>query len=130
MDEGTVSWASRQQTIVAQSTAEAEYVVAWEACIEGQGLRNLLIDMFPMVEVKHRYGNDNRAAVMMATNTTYSRRTRHIELRWHYTVELWNVKTDNNPSDFMTKRLSSDRFELLSETIGVTKNNIPKDVAC
>ena len=48
---GAISWASRRQTIVEQSTAEAEYVSACEACMEGQGLRNVLIQVFPTMEI-------------------------------------------------------------------------------
>ncbi|GMF55152.1 unnamed protein product [Phytophthora fragariaefolia] len=131
---GAISWASRRQSIVAQSTAEAEYVAACEACMEGQGLRNVLIEVFSMMKTENRLGIDNQAAFVMATNPTYNRRTRHIELRWHYvrdqvvkkTVELWKVKTDVNPSDLMTKPLASDRFELLNDMIGMTKEHIPK----
>ncbi|KAG3063695.1 hypothetical protein PI124_g22600 [Phytophthora idaei] len=43
---GAISWTSRRQSIVAQSTAEAEYVAACEACMEGPGLRNVLIEVF------------------------------------------------------------------------------------
>ncbi|KAE8981056.1 hypothetical protein PF011_g22184 [Phytophthora fragariae] len=136
MAGGAVSWASRRQSIVAQSTAEAEYVAACEACMEAQGLRNVLIEVFPEMTTKLRQGIDNQAAFVMATNPTYSRRTRHIELRWHYvrdqvakkTVELWKVKTDDNPSDLMTKPLASDRFEMLNQMIGMTKDQIPKEV--
>ena len=81
---GAISWASRRQTIVAQSTAEAEYVAACEACMEGQGLRNVLIQVFPEMETNISMGIDNQAAFVMTTNPTYSRRTRHIEFRWHY----------------------------------------------
>lgn len=134
MAGGAVSWASRRQTIVAQSTAEAEYVAACEACMEGQGLRNILTQVFPDLVTKVRMGIDNQAAYVMATNPTYSRRTRHIELRWHYvrdrvarkTVDLWKVKTDVNPSDLMTKPLVGDRLETLSAMIGLTKQHLPQ----
>ncbi|KAE9087485.1 hypothetical protein PF010_g19706 [Phytophthora fragariae] len=43
------------------------------------------------------------------------------------TVELWKVKTDDNPSDLMTKPLASDRFAILNSMIGVTKDHIPKN---
>ncbi|POM60080.1 Copiatype Polyprotein [Phytophthora palmivora] len=94
-----------------------------EDCMEDQGLRNLLIEVFPAMEAKLRQGTDNQGAFVMSNNPTYSRRARHTELRWHY-----KVKTDNNPSDLMTQSLSSDRFEMLSEMIGLTKANISKDV--
>ncbi|KAG2908580.1 hypothetical protein PC116_g13073 [Phytophthora cactorum] len=84
--------------------------------MEGQGLRNVQIQVFPELETRFRMGIYNHAAFVMATNPTYSRRTRHIELRWHYvrdqvakrTVDLWKVKTEVNPSDIMTKPLASD----------------------
>ncbi|POM81641.1 Copiatype Polyprotein [Phytophthora palmivora] len=54
--------ASRRQTIVAQSTTEAEYVEACEACMEGQGLRNMLIQIFPDLKTDCRMGRDNQSA--------------------------------------------------------------------
>ncbi|RMX62449.1 hypothetical protein DD238_008264 [Peronospora effusa] len=124
----------RGLTIVAQITVEAEYVAACEACMEGQGLRNVLIQVFLEMETKIRMGIDNQAAFVMATNPTYSRRTRHIELRWHYVrdqvakknVDLWKVKTDVNPSDIMTKPLASDRLEKLCAMIGLSKQQLSK----
>ncbi|CAI5723245.1 unnamed protein product [Peronospora destructor] len=134
---GALLWASRRQSIVTQSTAEAEYVAACEACMEGQGLRTLLIEVFSYLAINYRLGIDNQAAFVMATNPTYSRRTRHIVLRWHYvrdqvvkrTVELWKVKTEINPSDLMTKPLASGRLEKLSGIIGMTKNHVPKGLS-
>ncbi|OWZ02497.1 Copia type Polyprotein [Phytophthora megakarya] len=37
--------------------------------------------------VELKLGSDNQEALIMATNPTYSRRTRHIELRWHFVRE-------------------------------------------
>ena len=70
----------------------------------------------------------------MATDLTYSRRTRNIELRRHYVrdqvakinVELGKVKTDVNPFDIMTKPLASDRLEKLCAMIGLTKQHLSK----
>lgn len=42
------------------------------------------------------------------------------------TMELWKVKTDVNPSDLMTKPLVSERFEMLNDMIGMTKQHLPK----
>ncbi|KAG2772311.1 hypothetical protein PC129_g16735 [Phytophthora cactorum] len=61
---------------------------------------NILQEIVPKMEVKLRIGIDNQTALVMATNPSYSRRARHIELRWHYVraqvekqvVELYKVK--------------------------------------
>nr|CCA21002.1 copiatype polyprotein putative [Albugo laibachii Nc14] len=124
---GAISWASRRQSIVAQSTAEAEYVAACEACMGGQGLRNILLQVFADVKYIFRIGIDNQAAYVMATNPTYSRRRRRIKLRWHYVrdqvakrnVNLWKLKTDVNPSDIMTQALASEMLERLSSMVGL-----------
>ncbi|OWY93127.1 Copia type Polyprotein [Phytophthora megakarya] len=75
---GTVAWMSRRQSIVALSTAEAECVATCEAMMEAVAGRHLLQEIFPGREVKLRIGIDNQAAHTMATNLTYSRRTRPI----------------------------------------------------
>ena len=60
---------------------------------EGQSLKNLLSEVFPELKVYFTLGIDNQAAFVMATNPTYSRRTRHIELRWHYVRDQVAKKT-------------------------------------
>ena len=83
--EGAVAWMSRRQPIIALSKAEAEYVAACEVIMEAMAEYNILQGIIPpQCQIKLRIGIDNQAAYIMATSPTYSRRTRHIELRWHY----------------------------------------------
>ena len=70
--------------IITQSTAEAEYVAAFEACMKGQGLINILIEAFFAIRISLRLVSTIKGAYFITTNPTYIRRTRHIELRWHY----------------------------------------------
>ncbi|CAH0476957.1 unnamed protein product [Peronospora belbahrii] len=92
---------------------------------------NQLLKQSMLQHVKHAWQGQ---AFVMSTNPTYSRRTRHIVLRWHYvwdqvakrTVELWKIKTKINPSDLMTKPLASGRLKKLKGMIGMTKNHVPK----
>ena len=46
---GAISWASRRQSIEAQSTAQAEYSAAYEDCMEGRGLSHVLTEILPRV---------------------------------------------------------------------------------
>ena len=41
-----ISWASRKQDSIAQSTAEAEYIVASDACKEAVWLKKMIFDLF------------------------------------------------------------------------------------
>ncbi|KAG3026099.1 hypothetical protein PC120_g6100 [Phytophthora cactorum] len=58
-----------------------------DAATEAVAESNFLQELIPRMKVKPRIGIDNQAALVMATNPSYSRRTRHIELRWHYVRE-------------------------------------------
>ena len=41
-----ISWASRKQDSIAQSTVEVEYIAASDACKEAVWLRKLVSDLF------------------------------------------------------------------------------------
>ncbi|POM66846.1 Retrovirus-related pol Polyprotein [Phytophthora palmivora] len=118
---GAVFWASRRQTIVAESTVDAENVAVCE------GLQNVLVEVFPRLTI------ENQAAYVMTIYPTLSRRTRHIELRWHYvhdqvakkTVAFLKVKSEFDVSDLLTKPLASDRLEILDKIISLTNMNTP-----
>lgn len=124
---GPVAWAARRQSIVAQSTAEAENVAACEACQEGRALVNVVMETLPDYSVKLSLGIDNQAALSLAEHPTYSRKTRHIELGYHYeqeqvaqgAVKLWKVEGENNPADVFTKPLNSTRLNKLVNLIGM-----------
>lgn len=126
---GPVAWAARRQSVVAQSTAEAEYVASCEACMEGRGLANVLMEVLPVDrEVVFTLGVDNQAALALAQSPTYSRKTRHIELRYHYVremaaqghVTLWKIAGEDNPADAFTKPLSQPRLSAMKMLIGMS----------
>lgn len=76
-----ISWMSRRETIVALSTAEAKYVAACEAAREAVAESIILQDIVMIKDVDLQLGIDNQAALVMTTNPSYNRRTRHfIEL--------------------------------------------------
>ncbi|KAG3205774.1 hypothetical protein PC128_g1256 [Phytophthora cactorum] len=118
---GPVAWAARRQSVVAQSNAEAEYVASCEACMVGKSLIDILTEAVPHKRVEFTLGVDNQAAIALASNPTYSRKTRHIELRFHYVreqvkkhaVKIWKIAGDLNPADLLTKPLGFPRLAKL-----------------
>ncbi|KAE8954904.1 hypothetical protein PR002_g31958 [Phytophthora rubi] len=88
---------------------------------------NILQEILPQQDVKLRIGMDSQAALVMATNPTYSRRTRHIELRWHYVreqvekgvIDLHKVCGDVNPADMFTKPLDKLRLKRMLALAGI-----------
>ncbi|GMF47619.1 unnamed protein product [Phytophthora fragariaefolia] len=139
-----VAWAARRQTIIAQSTAEAEYVAACEATMEGRGVVNMMDEALPKINMSTELTMrvDNNAAIAFATAPTYSRKTRHIELRCHYVrnqvlkklVSIYKVDGTENPVDLFTKALPKARLVKFRSMIGMVtalpnlKENIPDEV--
>lgn len=82
---GTVSWFSQRQTIVATSTTEAEIIAASECSREVIWLKQLFraiikLDI-PVVQV------DNTAAIRLAQNPEFHRRTKHISIKHFFIRE-------------------------------------------
>lgn len=124
---GAIAWSSKKQPIVALSTAEAEYVAACEATMEAVSERNVISEVLPTVNMEVRFGIDSQSAYVLAVNPTYSKRTRHIELRWHFVREQVKLKTvlfekvpgESNPADAFTKALDKRLLARLSYSIGL-----------
>ncbi|GMF26441.1 unnamed protein product [Phytophthora fragariaefolia] len=124
---GAIAWMSRRQPIIALSTAAAEYVAACEASMEATAEGNILTEVLAHHTIKPVIGIDSSAAHIMATSPTYSRRTRHIELRWHYvreqvqrgSIELVKIQGEENPADAFTKPLDKARLNKLCEIMSI-----------
>jgi hypothetical protein len=81
---GPVSWSSKGQTCVAQSSTEAEYVASAEVAKELIWLRYLLQDIHCPPSQATPLFIDNRGASLLAKNPVYHNRTKHIDIRHHF----------------------------------------------
>ena len=89
LNNGIISWSSKKQPTVAQSTTEAEYMGLSTASAEAVWLNNLLVELgfrTPNEPVK-LYG-DNQGSLMLSTNPKYHNRTKHIDIIYHHIREL------------------------------------------
>jgi len=122
-----VAWSSRMQTVVATSTAEAEYIAGAGAAREAVWLRRVCSEMEgrPIPPVLVRV--DNQAALNMAVNNSDSARTKHIDVHYHFLrqvvarnqVKVSYVRTDANPADMFTKPLATVKFEAFRTQAGL-----------
>ena len=68
---------------------------------------------------------DNQGAIDLVNNPVHHRRTKHIDVRYHYirskqddmTVVVKKVHTDNNLADFLTKALNIQKFVKMRDAI-------------
>ena len=128
---GPITWKSKMQSCIAQSTAEAEYIAASESSKECKWLR-LIVGVFehkgsePSASqlAPTRIGCDNQAAISIIDNPRCSARTKHIELRYHLVrdyaqrgiVAFHYIPTAFNIADILTKPLNSVVLRRLCDT--------------
>lgn len=72
------------------------------------------------------YG-DNQGSIFISSNPVQERRTKHIDIRYHYVrelveskeIEILFVEGNNNPADMFTKNLSHVKFLKFREQLGL-----------
>ena len=117
MSGGAVSWASKQQTTVAHSSAEAEYVALSLAAKECVLIRRLYAEisgqnnMDPTVFLE-----DNQACALWSKNPIHHARQKHIDI-CHHAIRDWvadktmvvkYVRSSDQLADALTKPLARD----------------------
>ncbi|GKE22936.1 retrovirus-related pol polyprotein from transposon TNT 1-94 [Tanacetum coccineum] len=80
---GAVSWQSRLQKCVALSTTEAEYMAATKACKELLWLKRFLQEL-GFKQQRYAVLCDNQSAIHLAKNSMFHKRTKHIDIRYHW----------------------------------------------
>ena len=83
-DSGAISWSVKQSSI-ADSTMEAEYIVASEATKEAVWLKNFLMDLevVPTAQSAITLHCDNSGAIANAKESRSHKREKHIKRKYH-----------------------------------------------
>lgn len=81
---GAISWQSKQQTLVATSTTEAELLAASSATKEAIWLRKLARDIGLGLSGPTTIFEDNNATAAIANNPTHHGRTKHYDVLHHF----------------------------------------------
>ncbi|XP_052477238.1 secreted RxLR effector protein 161-like [Gossypium raimondii] len=81
-------WSSKKQNLVAQSTAEVEYVAAAAAVNQAIWLRKILVDLNQDQEGATEIYCDNKSAVAIAKNLVFHGRTKHFNIKLHVIREM------------------------------------------
>ncbi|MCP3667284.1 MAG: hypothetical protein GY696_33120 [Gammaproteobacteria bacterium] len=123
---GPISWRSKRQQEVAQSTVEAEYIAASVATRECLWLRHLLSDI-GFEQLTTTVFCDNQGAIAISKNPTHHERTKHMGLkvafvRDHCTkgdIQLVYCPTNEMLADVFTKFVPRDRFSTLINKMSV-----------
>ena len=116
---GPISWKSKLQSIIAQSTTESEYIAINSATKEAVFIKQLMTELGAYNQAKFPIYTDNEGALALAKNPVFHERTKHIAVKYHYirqlieegTIDLVYINTKDQKSDGLTKPLDKTKFK-------------------
>ncbi|KAE8203689.1 hypothetical protein CF327_g7762 [Tilletia walkeri] len=125
----TVSWGSLRQHCVSLSSTESEHVALTEAIKDAIWLRTAVLayDQSAPDAVRIVLHGDNQGSIALAQNPGWHRRTKHIDLRYHFVrwqVEEGAVKrqyigTAEQAADILTKPTPTPVFVKHRASLGL-----------
>jgi hypothetical protein len=123
-----ISWRSKKQRTVALSSTEAEYMALSEATQEAVWLKSFLQELGELAgDDALTIREDNQGAIALAKNPEFHKRTKHIDIRYHFVrekVEDGQVSLEYCPTremlaDLMTKAIPGPQFDALRTKLGI-----------
>ena len=126
MGHGSISWRSSKQATVSNSTAEAEYIAAGEVSREASYIYQLAQQLM-LYPATIPIGIDNTAAAFMTEDPLSAKRTKHMDIAYHFVrekvkygwVKVRSIKGTDNPANIFTKPLGRQLFEKHRDALGV-----------
>jgi transposase InsO family protein len=127
LGSGMVSWSSKKQKTLADSTCAAEYMAASEAGRELVWLRTLLHELGFGSSLPTPLLCDNSAAVVLCGDQAFHNRVKHLDVKYHWIRErvenkeliVGRIPSSGNVADILTKALPIPQFTSLRGCLGV-----------
>ncbi|GJU00314.1 putative ribonuclease H-like domain-containing protein [Tanacetum coccineum] len=124
-----ISWQCKKQTIVTNSTTEAEYVAASSCCGQVSWIQNQMLD-YGYNFMNTKIFIDNESTICIVKNPVFHSKTKHIEIRHHFIrdsnkknlIQMIKIHTDHNVADLLTKAFDVSRFQYLIAMLLVILN--------
>ncbi|XP_062099709.1 uncharacterized mitochondrial protein AtMg00810-like [Humulus lupulus] len=128
-----VTWRSKKQSVVARSSAEAEYRAMANGICEILWINSVLKEVKLQVSMPMKLFCDNKAAISIAHNPMQHDRIKHIEVDRHFIKENLEariicipfVRSEYQIADILTKGLFKPTFDLLVNKLGMFDIYIP-----
>lgn len=123
---GVITWRSKLQEAISNSTTEAEFMAAADATKDLIWLKRLFAEIannvsLPILQI------DNQSTIKYIKNPMFHARTKHIDQRYKFVqdefskghFQLGYVRSDEQRADILTKALPAPQFHFQKKLIGV-----------
>ena len=123
-----ITWSSKKQITKALSSTEAEYVAMSEAACEACWLHSLHSELgILQTDILTLMHGDNEGSVAMAKNPVFHKRTKHIDICWHWVcdlvqdsvIEFESVHNLDQMADILTKALACFKHKKHVQEMGL-----------
>lgn len=123
----TISWNTKRQASVAVSSTEAEYMALFEAVKEALWLKSLATSVNINILKPIVIYEDNNGCISIAKNPTSHKRSKHIDIKYHFSreqveknvINIHYIPTGSQVADLLTKPLTSPKFLEFRTKIGL-----------
>lgn len=123
----TICWNTKRQVSVAVSSTEAEYMALFEAVKEALWLKSLATSININITNPIIIYEDNNGCISIARNPTSHKRSKHIDIKYHFSreqvenkvIKVNYVPTGSQVADMLTKPLSAVKFLEFRTRIGL-----------
>ncbi|GJW10174.1 retrotransposon protein, putative, ty1-copia subclass [Tanacetum coccineum] len=129
LNGGAIDWKSTKQNIFATSSAEVEYIAAYNASKEAVWVRKFIsgLGVVPTIKKPINMYCDNTRAITIANESGITKGARHFRAKVYYLrevieygdIKLEKVHTDDNLADPFTKVLAFPKHSEHTRNIGM-----------
>ena len=126
LGDTAIAWSASRQPVIATSTSESEYIALLPCLQECLWIKRLLNELGYKQRTVQIF-EDNEACIALAKNPQNHKRTRHIQVRYHWIrdvvrngeVSLTPIKTDQQLADIFTKGTLGPRLRSIRAKLGL-----------
>ena len=128
LGDNLISWSSKKQSVVSNSSAESEYRVMALAGVEITWICSLLKELGIKLNCTPLLLNDSTSAAAIATNPILHSKTKHIQINIHFIrdkvkkkeIEIAFVSSNDQTTDVLTKPLTYSKFSFFRNKLKVS----------
>lgn len=133
-----VTWWSKKQSVVALSSAEAEFRGIVRGITEVLWLRKLMLELGLLVEGPTSLKCDNKASISISENPVQHDRTKHVEVDRHFikekldngVVTLPFVRSEDQLADILTKAVNGRVFASILDKLNIRDSSVQLEGEC